>query len=444
MIANISEIDITLIEVNEGQLSQIDRETNKQVGIPRNPRFIRDERFEALKKSISDAPEMLEIRPILVYTLSSLKGKDGKYIAIGGNMRLRACKDLGYTSIPCIIIDPATPMSKLREYAVKDNEAFGQNDYDILANEWDPLELADWGMELNWDISGNTDDEDYNEGQGETSVLDEEAKRDEEVEKLLNEAMKQYCGEFVEQIDTLQAGNGTIISGYTEGYAKTKFIRAKYYGEKYPQNISLCFHSHQIKTAGSKESIYYLLCECAKKCGAGIAGFRTVSQNGTLVKAFLSSYPIGGARMPLDFPSSMARDLILEFAGKGAKILDPCHGWGGRFVGALLAECYSYTGCDPCEETHNGLLRMKDAYMPYCADSTKEVDFICKPYEECNFEQGSFDFAITSPPYFDTEKYGGENSSHKKFPTYDMWKYGFYKPLISNTFRWLKPGGCSA
>ncbi len=150
-------IPIDLIEINEGQLSQIDAGTNKQIGLPRNPRWIRDARFEALKKSIEDAPEMLDIREIVVYTLSSIRGKNGKYIAIGGNMRLRACQELGYKDIPCKVLDPETPMEKLREYAIKDNEAFGQNDYDILANDWDGDELQSWGMELDYLSAGSVD-----------------------------------------------------------------------------------------------------------------------------------------------------------------------------------------------------------------------------------------------------------------------------------------------
>ena len=140
-------LKVDLLEYNEGQLSLIDEATNKQIGLPRNPRFIRDSRFEALKKSIEDAPEMLDLRELLVYTLSSIKGKDGKYIVVGGNMRLRACVELGYKEVPCKILDVNTPMEKLREYAIKDNEAFGQNDFDILANEWDSDELLAWGMD---------------------------------------------------------------------------------------------------------------------------------------------------------------------------------------------------------------------------------------------------------------------------------------------------------
>lgn len=129
---NIANIKTSELEVNKGQID----------GLPKNPRFIRDERFNALKKSIEDAPEMLSLRELIVYPLN------GKYVVIGGNMRLRACKDLGYKELPCKVLGADTPVEKLREYAIKDNLAFGQDDFDILANEWDSDELVDFGMEM--------------------------------------------------------------------------------------------------------------------------------------------------------------------------------------------------------------------------------------------------------------------------------------------------------
>lgn len=133
-------LQINEIEINKGQI----------YGLPKNPRFIRDERFAALKKSIEDAPEMLGLRELLVYP------HEGKYVVIGGNMRLRACLDLGYKEIPCKVLPQETPVAKLREYTIKDNEAFGQNDWDILANEWNDEELQGWGVELpdDWGTNG--------------------------------------------------------------------------------------------------------------------------------------------------------------------------------------------------------------------------------------------------------------------------------------------------
>ena len=136
-----------LLELNEGQM----------YGLPKNPRWIRDARFNALKKSIEDAPEMLGLRELLVYPLADLEGHEDKYIIIGGNMRFRACQELGYKEIPCKVLPLETPVKKLREYVIKDNEAFGQNDYEVLANDWSQDELAEFGMELDYIAPGGGD-----------------------------------------------------------------------------------------------------------------------------------------------------------------------------------------------------------------------------------------------------------------------------------------------
>lgn len=145
--AEIKNIRMSLLELNEGQM----------YGLPRNPRWIRDARYEALKKSIEDAPEMLDLRELLVYPMDDVEGHKGKYIIIGGNMRYRACLELGYQEVPCKVIPLETPVKKLREYVIKDNEGFGQNDWDLLASEWETEELQSWGMELDYVAPGEGD-----------------------------------------------------------------------------------------------------------------------------------------------------------------------------------------------------------------------------------------------------------------------------------------------
>ena len=157
-IPKIELIDIALLEENEGQSSKINEDTNRQEGLGRNPRWIRDARYEALKQSIIDDPEYMLYHPLEIFTLSHIKGKDGKYIVVGGNQRLKACQELGLTEVPCIVFLPDTPFEKLRAYAIKSNEAYGQNDWDILANgEWNTDELEQWGMELDFLAPGGGD-----------------------------------------------------------------------------------------------------------------------------------------------------------------------------------------------------------------------------------------------------------------------------------------------
>ena len=141
---NIQEIKISKLEVNKGQVE----------GLPKNPRFIRDERYKALVKSIEDAPEMMWLRELIVVEHGN------KFVVVGGNMRFRACKELGWKSVPSKVLPADTPPKKLREYARKDNIAFGEDDWDATANEWDAEELQDWGMELpmDWDVESSEDE----------------------------------------------------------------------------------------------------------------------------------------------------------------------------------------------------------------------------------------------------------------------------------------------
>jgi len=123
---------------------------------PDNPRLIKDDKFHKLVKSIKEFPEMLEIRPIVV---------NDKLIVLGGNMRLKACKEAGLKEVPIIKASKLT-VNKQREFIVKDNVGFGEWDWDLIANEWDAEQLDDWGLDLPVDFN----------------VVEEEAKEDDYVE----------------------------------------------------------------------------------------------------------------------------------------------------------------------------------------------------------------------------------------------------------------------
>jgi DNA modification methylase len=110
---------------------------------PKNPRLIKDDKFKKLVKSIQDFPQMLELRPIVV---------DENNIVLGGNMRLKACKEAGLKEVFIVRAENLTEEQK-DEFIVKDNVGFGEWDWDILANEWDAEKLDDWGLDLPVDLS---------------------------------------------------------------------------------------------------------------------------------------------------------------------------------------------------------------------------------------------------------------------------------------------------
>lgn len=109
---------------------------------PKNPRLIKDDKFKKLVKSIQEFPDMLNKRPLIVFT-----DVDGKYVVLGGNMRLKALKELNYKEVPIILADEWTEEQKA-EFLIKDNVGFGEWDWDNLANEWDTEKLDEWGLDL--------------------------------------------------------------------------------------------------------------------------------------------------------------------------------------------------------------------------------------------------------------------------------------------------------
>jgi len=111
---------------------------NKVKGNPDNPRIIKNDKFKKLVKSIQDFPEMLKLRPIVV---------DEDMMVLGGNMRLKASKDAGLKEVWIEVAEGLTEEQK-KEFIVKDNVGFGEWEWDMLANEWDSVQLAEWGLDV--------------------------------------------------------------------------------------------------------------------------------------------------------------------------------------------------------------------------------------------------------------------------------------------------------
>lgn len=150
-------IKLTDLVLNEGQVT----------GLPTNPRQWTRAELENLKKSLQETPELLEARGILVYPW------EGKYLVLGGNMRLSALKALKAKDAPCIVFPEDTPIDKLKEVVIKDNGSFGEWDFDSLANEWGDLPLTDWGVPV-FDMD--------EEKQDEPEVVEDDFDEDEDVE----------------------------------------------------------------------------------------------------------------------------------------------------------------------------------------------------------------------------------------------------------------------
>ena len=107
--AEYRNVAIGLLEENKGQIK----------GLPANPRQWTRMDLDSLKKSIEETPELLEARGCIAVP------HEGRFVVLGGNMRLSACRELGMKEIPCYVFPESTPTAKLKEIVIKDNGSFG-------------------------------------------------------------------------------------------------------------------------------------------------------------------------------------------------------------------------------------------------------------------------------------------------------------------------------
>ena len=132
VVAQTLMIPVALLDENKGQLE----------GVPKNPRVIKGKRFKQLCESIKEDPELMNLRALLVYPVGE------RYVVVDGNMRLKALRDMAHVVAPCEVLKDGTTPEQMKRYIAKTNSAFGDWDWDALANEWDGDPLDDWGVDL--------------------------------------------------------------------------------------------------------------------------------------------------------------------------------------------------------------------------------------------------------------------------------------------------------
>lgn len=156
---------------------------------PNNPRVIKDDKFKKLVQSIKELPEMAEVRPVVV---------NADMVVLGGNMRLKAMREAGWKDVPIQVVD--WDEDKQRQFIIKDNVSGGEWDWEMLANQWDELELQEWGLDV-WKAQAEVD----------YSILDE-ADVDSQLNDMANGVKKAIQIEFEPD-------------HYEEAYALVKFWR---------------------------------------------------------------------------------------------------------------------------------------------------------------------------------------------------------------------------
>lgn len=140
-------------------------------------------------------------------------------------------------------------------------------------------------------------------------------------------------------------------------------------------------------------------------------------------------------KLATNFMPMYARAIYDHFNAK--RVLDSCAGWGDRLTGALCARSVQkYVGIDPNPYLRKGYTRiLHDFGVSVDQEDNQSVQYSnAFKIHTTLFENSQsllqdevFDFALTSPPFFDFENYG----SH--MPKYSDWIEQFYKPLFKIT-----------
>ena len=182
-----------------------------------NPRYITKPAFEKLVKSILIFPRMLEIRPIVV---------DGNNKVLGGNMRLKALerieemqaeeiraslesletynrkteleranllqywKEWQENPVASVICVEQMTEEEQREFVIKDNVGFGEWNFDVLANEWDDVQLTEWGMNLPQPEDTEEGKKDLSDKVVEKYAVEIDCSNEEEQEEIYNELVE--------------------------------------------------------------------------------------------------------------------------------------------------------------------------------------------------------------------------------------------------------------
>mgnify|MGYP001593384967 FL=1 len=198
-------------------------------------------------------------------------------------------------------------------------------------------------------------------------------------------------------------------------------------GQKAGRLISLLFNPHRLGTATLRSKSLISALQSADTV-SGIA--RAIAwQDGKypVRDALYRAIEVGanGVQYVNEFPPSIARDIFTSFGA--TRILDPCAGWGGRMIGAASVGAF-YHGFEPSSKTHSGLIKLGEFLKQF----NTGFDFIVEnlPFEDAKLTE-RYTLAMTSPPYFDTERYSDEQTQAAiKWPSFASFAGGFFIPMI--------------
>jgi hypothetical protein len=237
-----------------------------------------------------------------------------------------------------------------------------------------------------------------------------------------------------------------LVNFITNDFSETLEYHQLCFGLSSCQKTSLLFNPHRLDTKAGKSR---MSCFEALKDYNFLNGLSRMilherkqkgdnykSRYGELLYQILG-FNINGVQYVNEIHPLISRNLALKYCnGLNSKVLDPCAGWGGRMLG-FSTVCAKYYGYEPYTDTYNGLNNLGGWIKKRNENFYFKIENL--PFEDAVIEHNEFDFAFTSPPYYDTEKYGNEKTnSYNRYKSFNDWCDLFYLPMIQKTMNALK------
>ena len=232
------------MEFKKIHLTRLDFNTGQIPGLPPNPREWTDLEIKRLAKSMKGTPELTEARGCIVVPY------EGRYVVLGGNLRLAAAKYLKWPDIMCAVLPEGTKVGKLKEIVLKDNSSFGSWDLSLLRKDWSEFDFGEWGIDVTWDTAGPTPDASV----GGTPQEEIERMQKEFEERMARGEISEEDEEYQEFLEKFKLKKTTddcytpapvydAVARYVEetyGQSRANFVRPFYPGgdyqtEKYPE-----------------------------------------------------------------------------------------------------------------------------------------------------------------------------------------------------------------
>ena len=226
-----------MIDFRKIALTDLVSNTGQIPGLPANPRGWTDSDIKRLAKSMKGTPELAEARGCIVVPY------EGRYVVLGGNLRLSAAKFLKWPAITCAVLPEGTKVAKLKEVVLKDNSSFGEWDLAALRKDWADAPLPEWGVDVTWDTAGPAPDASVHETDQETIERMQREFEERMARGEISEEDEEYQ-EFLEKFKLKKTTDDCYtpapvydaVARYVEetyGVSRDRFVRPFYPGGDY-------------------------------------------------------------------------------------------------------------------------------------------------------------------------------------------------------------------